>query len=53
MSKALLPLIEEDSNFEEVSPWAGVCPEVKAACGQMKAMRSTLVKPFFRPPLPQ
>ena len=54
INKALLPLVEEDSNFGEVSPslfGPEFAQKSKQLVDQVKAMRSTLAtpKPFFRP----
>ena len=54
MNKALLPLVEEDSNFGEASPslfGPEFAQKSKQHVDQVKAMRSTLgtSKPFFRP----
>ena len=57
MNKALLPLVEEDSNFKEVSP-SPFGPEFaqksKKLVDQVKAMQSTIAAPkqFFQPGLP-
>ena len=53
MNKALLPLVEEDSNFEDVSPslfGPEFAQKSKELVDQVKAMRSTITTPkqFFR-----
>ena len=57
MNKALLPLVEEDSNFEDVSPslfGLEFAQKSKELVDQVKAMQSTITTPkqFFstRPP---
>ena len=52
MNKALLPLVEEDSNFEDVSPslfGLEFAQKSKELVDQVKAMRSTITTPkqFF------
>ena len=58
MNKALLPLVEEDSNFEDVSPslfGLEFAQKSKELVDKVKAMRSTITTPkqFFRPGPPQ